>query len=66
MGTIELPTRGFSVLPVVFSVPEHRPTSDIRRYYISTSAAALGGRERARGSRSASRPLVCDAPLDSP
>src|SRR5207247_2021136 len=43
-GRIELPTRGFSVLPAVFSVPEHRPTSDIRCYYIHTSAAALGGR----------------------
>src|SRR6266566_1030342 len=41
---IELPAGGFSVLPAVFSVPEHRPTADIRHYHISTSAAALGGR----------------------
>jgi hypothetical protein len=43
-GRIELPTRGFSVPSGVFSVREHRPTSDITRYHISTSAAALGGR----------------------
>src|SRR5438046_370811 len=45
---MDLPTRGFSVLPAVVSVPEHRPIPDIRRYYISTSAAPSGGR-RASG-----------------
>ena len=43
-GRIELPTRGFSVLPAVFSIPEHQPTSHSKRYYIGTSAAAVGGR----------------------
>src|SRR6266851_9671151 len=43
-GRIELPTRGFSVLPAVFSIPEQQPASDSKRYYIGTSAAAIGGR----------------------